>query len=80
MEGTESTGSLELRCGISRANALGNSGRAIVWHLLSVLGTDYVERGSDHHQSKFNQAEHKRHLIRDLETLSGSKVGRTPAV
>ena len=81
MKGTESTESMELGCRTSRAIvALANSALTIVWHLLSVPGTAYVERGSDHHQSKLNQAEHKRPLIRDLEKLSGSKVTLTPAV
>lgn len=71
---------LARRCGTSRAIvALGNSVLKIVWHLLSVPGTEYVELGSDYHQSKINQAKHKRHLIRELEKLTGSKVTLTPA-
>jgi transposase len=71
---------LARRRGTSRAIvALGNSVLKIVWHLLLVPGTRYVELGPDYHQSRINQAKQKRHLIRELEKLTGSKVSLTPA-
>jgi transposase len=59
--------------------AVGNSILKIVWHLLSAPGTAYADLGPDYHQSRINQAKHKRHLIRELEKLTGQKVTLTPA-
>ena len=54
--------------------AIGNSVLTIVWHLLSDPAARYHDLGPDFYESRINQQRHQRHLIHQLERLTGHKV------
>src|SRR5512133_2789972 len=54
--------------------AIGNSVLTIVWHLLSDPEARYHDLGPDFYESRVNQQRHQRHLIHQLERLTGHKV------
>jgi transposase len=53
--------------------AVGNSLLTIAWHLLSEPNTRFCDLGNDFHD-RLAPERRKRHLIRELERLSGKKV------
>jgi transposase len=71
---------LARRRGKSRAIvAVGNSVLTIIWHLLADPDAHYHDLGSNYHESKINARRRERHLVRQLERLTGKKVSLTPA-
>ena len=54
--------------------AVGNSVLTIVWHLLADPEARYHDLGPDFYESRINQQRHQRHLIHQLERLTGHKV------
>jgi transposase len=72
---------LARRRGKSRAIvAVGNSVLTIIWHLLADPDAHYHDLGSDFYESKINARRRERHLIRQLERLTGKKVSlKAPA-
>ncbi|MEU6645704.1 IS110 family transposase [Saccharomonospora sp. NPDC046836] len=59
--------------------AVGNSVLTIIWHLLSDPDARYHDLGEGFYASRINTTRRQRHLLHQLETLTGRKVTLQPA-
>jgi transposase len=58
--------------------ALGNSVLTIIWNLLSDPEVRYRDLGSGYYESKINNQQRQRDLVRQLEHLTGQQVTLHP--
>jgi transposase len=59
--------------------AVGNSVLRIIWHLLANPDASYTDLGPDYYTTHHGTERRKRHLIHELQHLTGATVTLTPA-